>query len=93
MKATQFFEIKKERQEYLGVRFFKWTPLNGEIVQVCFGKGEPKRGRSDNFGVYHISQMTFFSNYLAMGYAVPCTKEKFEKAFKLVFDSLRGGGN
>lgn len=89
MKAKLFYVIRADRREYLGVRFFQWNPNSGEVIQVCLTQGEPRRGRSNNFGIYQISQLTFFSNYMAMGYAVPCKEHLYREAFKRVLDCLK----
>lgn len=89
MKANLFYMIRADRREYLGLRFFQWKPNQGEVIQVCVTNGEPKRGKSGNFGIYHISQMTFFSNYMTMGYAVPCKESMYREAFKRVVDVLK----
>ena len=86
----QYFAIAKERQEYLGVRFFRWDMIANKVTTVVIGPAPcARRGRSDNFGIYHISTATFFANYLAMKYAVPCSKHLFEKSFKLTVSALK----
>lgn len=89
MKNAQYFEINKDRREWLGVRFFKWLPASSEVIQICVAPGDPRRGKSNNFGIYTISQMTFFSNYMAMGYAVPCSERVYQKAFETVLNALK----
>lgn len=89
MKAAQYFEINKTRRDWLGVRFFKWLPSRGEVIQIVAASGEQRRGRANNFGIYTITQMSFMSNYLAMGYAVPCKESVYQKAFKIVLSSLK----
>ena len=84
-----FYTIKRERVQYLGMRLFRWNQRSNEVLQIHLGGGEPKRGRNANFGIYMISTPTFFSNYLAMGYAVPCTKTSFKKAFDKVIQVLK----
>lgn len=89
MKTTLFYQISQTRREYLGIRFFRWNPNSGEVVQVCVTSGEPRRGRANNFGIYHITQVTFFQNYLALQYAIPCKESQFREAFSKVLDVLK----
>ena len=82
--SDQYFEISPDHVEYKGKRFFRWRKNHSEILHVYMGGGEPGRGRHNMLGVYMISAPTFFSNYLAMNYVVPCSKAKFVKAYKKV---------
>lgn len=84
----QYFRITDDRQKWLGNRYFKVDMAIDHVVQVCVSVGETKKGRGHTFGVYLISRMTFFANYLAMQYAVPCTKTEYNKNFKKVFSHL-----
>lgn len=87
---TQYFEVVKDRQQYLGKRFFKWEWSSNHIVQVCLEYGEPKRGRGANVGIYLIHTSTFASNYFAAGYLKPSTKARFEKEANKVCALLIG---
>jgi len=89
MENSVYYKINPERQKYLGVRFFKWNVKNKEVVQVCVTCGDMKRGKGSNFGIYTIGQATFFSNYLAMGYAIPCKQSVYEDEFKKVLQFLK----
>ena len=89
MNTLMFYKISSERQKYLGVRFFKWNPNTKEVIQVCVAAGDLKRGKGSNFGIYTIGQTTFFSNYLAMGYAIPCAFSAYDEAFKKVLSFLK----
>ena len=83
IETYQYFKIAKERQDYKGNRFFKVDVRFGAdtVLQVCTNVGECKKGKANNFGIYLISRMTFFANYLSMGYAIPCTKKEYENQF------------
>lgn len=88
MKVYNFFKITKERNEWLGKRYFKIDLKSDSVIQVLVTCGEIKKGRGNTFGIYLISRMTFFSNYLAMNYAVPCSQKEYEKNFKEVLSYL-----
>ena len=88
-RAFVYFKIVKDRQEYLGNRYFKVDWSSDHIVQVCVHPGEPKRGRASNFGVYLISKQTFLSNYMPLNYVEPCTKGQFEKQFDTVVKLIK----
>ena len=88
MKSPIYYKINSERIEYLGKRYFRWHPFTGEVCQVYFGGGEPRKGRNAMVGIYYISSQTFFSNYLAMSYAVPCTKKEWTNACVKVLSVL-----
>ena len=88
MKTT-YFKIKKEKQEYHGVRYFKHIDYCDKVVQVCIFNGDVKKGKSNTFGVYLIARLTFLTNYLAMGYAVICTKREYDKNFDKAFKMLK----
>jgi len=88
-KNDQYYKMDKKRQEWLGVRYFRFNPNCDKVIQVCVGVGETKRGKSNTFGIYLIERLTFFTNYLAMGYAVPCTKKEYDNYFDKVLKLLK----
>lgn len=85
---TFYYKIREDRIEYLGKRFFRWSQQPNEITQIYMGGGEPRRGRNATVGIYQISPPTFFSNYVAMGYAIPCTASEWKKSFKQIIKVL-----
>lgn len=88
IKNYLYYKIKEDRIEYLGNRMFRWDQRPNDVTQIYMGGGEPKKGRNASVGIYMISAPTFFSNYLAMGYAIPCTKREYIKAFKQIIKVL-----
>lgn len=85
-----FLKVRKERQGYLGNRYFRFSYDSQTVVQVCLNVGETvKRGKANNVGVYVIHKMTLFSNYLAMDYTEPCSKKEYESKFNEVVKMLR----
>lgn len=79
--SHQYFKIAKPHEEYHGRRYFRITVTQFEVLQIVLSPGsESRRGRSNNMGMYLISQSTFYSNYLPYGYAVPCTEKEFFNA-------------
>lgn len=88
-KNETYYKIKPTKTEYYGNRFFKMVPNEEYITQVCQATGETKKGRGNMVGIYSIGKVTFFSNYLAMQYAIPCTKKEYKKAFDKVLKILK----
>lgn len=84
----EYYKVNPERKEYLGERFFKHNNVVEKVVQVCLYPGDEKKGKSNTFGIYLIHKMTLYSNYLAPGYLIPCTKREYEKQFKKVIKML-----
>lgn len=82
-KNWQYYVIDKARMDYKGARFFRFNMECLDVCQVCLSAGEIRRGRSNNIGITMICRLSFFANYLAMGYAVPCEKKVFDKAFAI----------
>lgn len=80
-EITQYFKVKPEREEYLGKRYFRFNFADEKTIQVCISCGDVKKGKSNTFGVYLITKMTFLSNYFATGYILPCAKEEYEEYF------------
>lgn len=87
--GNQYFKIKKERQNWLGIRFFRVNYIEGNVVQVCVAPGEERRGRGNMLGICVLSKITFFSNYLSMIYVQPCTRAEYNKQFEKVVKILR----
>lgn len=76
----QYFKIKKDRQEYKGERYFKFSYECQSVTQIVIHTGEEKKGKNNTIGVYLINKMTFISNYMHF-YVEPSTKKEFEKNF------------
>lgn len=89
MKNWQYYKVRKERNAYLGVRYFKFNYNEDKCVQVCLFTGDVKKGKSNTFGVYLISKLTLFSNYLATNYIEACTKKQYDDAFNKVVKMLK----
>jgi len=86
----EYYKVRKERVEYLGIRHFKMSAMLGgyKVIQVCTNPGEVKRGKGNTFGIYLIDRLTFLSNYISTGYAISCTKNEYDRAFKKVLSML-----
>lgn len=87
-EQIQYFKTKPERIEYLGERYFKFSYNDDKTIQVCLSVGDVKKGKSNTFGVYLISKMTFLSNYFVTGYILPITQDEYEEQFKKVVKML-----
>jgi len=87
-ESIQYFKTKPERIEYLGERYFKFSFSDDKTVQVCLSVGDVKKGKSNTFGVYLISKMTFLSNYFVTGYILPITQKEYEDQFQKVVKLL-----
>jgi len=84
-----FMKVRKERQEYFGNRYFRYSYDSQTVVQVCVSVGETvKKGKANNIGIYVIHKMTLFGNYLAMNYTEPCSKKEYETKFNEVVKML-----
>jgi len=83
-----YWKIVQSRNEYLGIRYFKVDMNSEAVIQICVSVGETKKGRGHTFGIYVIDRMTFFSNYLGMGYAEPCDAKEYKKEFKRIVTYL-----
>ena len=86
---NQYYRVKEGRVEYLGERYFRFNNHSEKVVQICLTCGDIKKGKSNNFGIYLISKLTLFSNYMAMNYLEPCTKKQFDKQFEKVAFMLK----
>lgn len=85
----EYFKINPTNRICHGDRYFKVDHRSYESIQVCLSAGEVKKGRGHTFGIYLISRLTVLSNYIAIGYAVPCKKSEYERAFKKVLKYLK----
>ena len=86
----QFLRVKKERIEYLGDRYFRFNYDSDKAIQVCISLGKDlRRGKSVALGIYTISKMTLFTNYIAMEYLEPVTKREYKKQFNKVVKILQ----
>lgn len=88
-KKDQYYKVSSSRNEYLGVRYFRFNPNSEHTIQVVLYAGESKKGKGNTFGVYLISRLTFFTNYLAMGYAEPCKRSEYDVSFNKVIEALK----
>lgn len=86
--SYEYYKVNPNRSEYLGERYFKFSHEVEKVVQICLTCGDVKKGKSNTFGIYLIHKMTLYSNYLATGYLLPCTKREYEKQFKKVLVML-----
>ena len=77
----EYYKIKKERQGYKGVRYFKLDWTAEKVVQVVVNQGEAKKGRANLFGIGLIAKITFLCNYLSIGYVEVCSKREYDKRF------------
>jgi hypothetical protein len=91
MSNTQYFQIKKDKQEYAGERYFQMSFDSDTVLQIC-AKSSPqlRKGRANNMGVYLINRLTLLSNYFS--YIEPCTKRKFESEFDKMINLLNPKG-
>lgn len=85
----QYFQIKSSREDYLGVRFFKYSPHELYVTQILFSNGDTKKGKSNTMGIYLIGKMTFCSNYLSMNYVESITKSKYDESFEKMIQMLK----
>ncbi len=85
----QYFKTKKDRQDYLGNRYFRVCFTSDTVLQILFSTGETKKGKGNNMGIFLIASITFYTNYLGMNYAVPCTKKEFENKRELILKMLK----
>lgn len=84
----EYYQIKKDRQEYLGVKLFRFELNNPYVTQIVVYNGIEKKGKGHYVGVYLISKESFMSNYLGY-YVDSCTKAKFDKTFKDMMKRLK----
>jgi len=84
----EYFKIIKDRQDYLGVRFFKVQYGSEFVTQVCVDCGDVKKGKANTFGVYLITSNTFFSNY-AGRYVEKCSAKKYNEMFDRMVKILK----
>jgi len=87
--TIQYFKVKPEREEYLGRRYFRLNYEDSKTVEVCISCGDTKKGKSNTFGIYLITKLTFLSNYFATGYILPCSKKEFDEQFDSTVKMLK----
>lgn len=87
--ATQYFKVVSTREQYLGKRFFRYNYQSEICTQIGVSFGDIKKGKSNNFGIYLISKLTFFGNYLGPGYLQVITKKEWDKQFEDILTALR----
>jgi hypothetical protein len=88
MVKTEYYKVKKERWDYLGIRYFKVNFNSDKVTQICIDTGDVKKGKSNTFGVYLIGRETFFSNYFGR-YVDTCKKGEYDKMFNKVVKFLK----
>lgn len=87
---TQYYKVVERKSEYYGDRFFKTSPLNDTVVQICLNPGPNyNRGKNVCIGVYLIGRQTFVSNYFLMSVVESCAKEEFEAQFEMAMKILK----
>ena len=82
-------KIVKKRQDYKGVRYFKFDPMAEKVVQVTVNQGEAKKGRANLFGIGLIARLTFYCNYLTLVYVEECSKIEYDKRFEEIVKMLK----
>lgn len=85
----QYFRVVSTREQYLGRRYFRYDYQSEICTQIGVSFGDIKRGKSNNFGIYLISKMTFFGNYLGPGYIQVIKKSEWDKQFEDILTALR----
>jgi hypothetical protein len=88
-RAVQYFKVTKSRHQYLGDRYFRFDYQAEICTQICKTVGDIKKGKSNTYGVYLISKLTFFGNYLGPGYIEVINKAEFTKHFDEVINALK----
>ncbi len=88
MDRIEHYKVKKERWDYLGVRYFRVNFNSESVTQICVDTGDVKKGKSNAFGVYLISKQTFFGNYFGR-YVDKCSKAEYDKIFKKIVKALK----
>lgn len=84
----QYFKVKKDRQHYLGIRYFRVDFNAHSVLQLCIFSGDMKKGKANNFGMYLISKTTFYTNYAACQYVESCKRSEFEEQQKMIVKIL-----
>lgn len=88
-KSDQYYKVVAGKTDWLGIRFFRFNPNCDHTVQAVLFEGDVKKGRSNSFGVYLISRVTFLTNYMAMGYVQPCLKAEYNRSFDKIIGFLK----
>lgn len=86
---NKYYKIVPNRIDYKGVRFFKFNYDSIKVIQVCLSSGEGRRGKSNTIGIHCIDRLYFFSNYLAMNYAIQCTRKEYKVNFDKIVKLLK----
>ena len=88
-KVYQFYRTKTDMARYLGERYFRFSPHEEKVLQICMGPGEVGgKGKGHNIGVYLISKQSFATNYLAMNQLENISKTIFENRRKQILNLL-----
>lgn len=88
-KRHEYYKITKDRQHYIGIRYFKFNWNEEQVVQVIVFPGEEKRGKGPNFGICLISKLNFMANYLGSQKVVPATLKEYKTNFDKVVKALK----
>jgi transcriptional regulator CtsR len=87
-KPVQYYKVRPENIQYKGLRFFRFQPDHGYVIQVCLEtNNETKRGKGHYIGIYKISRVTFFSNYFPNS-IIESTPSEFNEAVDLAISIL-----
>lgn len=90
MDGDVYFKVIKDKNDYLGERYFKINWYTDRCVQVCVKNGSVRRrGKGNQIGVYMIGKLTILSNYLGMNYLEPTTKRQFQNKLDHVIKMIR----
>ena len=84
-----YWTVRKKYRKWRGTRFFRIDWQAQEVVQVLVTPGEEKKGRGNTFGIYTISLVTLFGNFMGPGYLQSVTKAQFEEQFNEVVKFLK----
>jgi hypothetical protein len=86
--GTQYYKIKKDKQEYKGERYFRLDFDRPKVCQVCVNAGEVKRGRGASIGITMIDSISFMANYMVY-YLEPTSKKTFDQKFDMIVRILK----
>jgi len=78
----QYFKIKKDRQEWLGEKYYRVADDTDSVLCVVRMPGEGKRGRPNTIGIFFITKQSFASNVFM--YVEMCMVKDFSKAFNII---------
>ena len=85
---VKYYKVKDIELEYKGERYYKVDGSKEHVLQICFNRGQMKKGRTNTVGMYNVQRMTFMSNDYEY-YVEECTQEVFEEAFEKCIKLLK----